>query len=278
MSNIKPLDIALIGCGKMGSAMLKGWLDSKIIGRAFIIDPAGLPETFAEYAPNPVTAYKSVTAFADADIHADIFVMATKPQIMAEVCKQLAPVLPRTALIMSIAAGQTITNFEKAFGETQPIIRAMPNTPSAIGQGISVAVANPHASDDHKQQTTKLLEAIGMVEWMDDEDLLNAVTALSGSGPAYVFLLIETMAKAGVHCGLSEELATRLARQTVIGSANLAKAEPQTEAATLRQNVTSPGGTTEAALKVLMADDGIQKLFDKALTAARDRGIELSSK
>lgn len=273
----KPLDIALVGCGKMGSAMLKGWLDSKIIGRAYIIDPAGLPETFAEYAPNPVTAYKSVTSFGDADIHADIFVMATKPQIMGDVCKQLAPFMPHNALVMSIAAGQTISIFENAFGKDQPIIRAMPNTPSAIGQGISVAVANAKATDEQKAQTTKLLQAIGIVEWLDDENLLNAVTALSGSGPAYVFLLIETMTKAGISCGLSEDLAKTLARQTVIGSAALAKAEPETEASTLRENVTSPGGTTEAALKVLMAEQGIQKLFDEALTAARDRGIALSS-
>lgn len=278
MDKATPLDIALVGCGKMGSAMLKGWLDSKIISRAYIIDPVGLPEIFTDYAPNPVTAYKSVTAFGDADIHADIFVMATKPQIMAQICKELAPYMPRNAMVMSIAAGQTISGFELAFGSAQPIIRAMPNTPSAIGQGISVAVGNHAATPEHRQTATKLLQAIGMVEWLDNEDMLNAVTALSGSGPAYIFLLIESMAKAGEACGLPADLAMALARQTVIGSAALAAAEKNTPAATLRENVTSPGGTTEAALKILMDEEnGIQPLFDRALTAARDRGIELSS-
>lgn len=275
--NKKPLDIALVGCGKMGSAMLKGWLDASIIGRAYIIDPAGLPEIFAEYAPNPVTAYKNITSFGDAGMNADIFVMATKPQIMTDICSELAPYMPNSAMVMSIAAGQTITNFERAFGKTQPVIRAMPNTPSAIGQGISVAVGNDTATEDHKNTATELLSAIGQVEWLDDENLLNAVTALSGSGPSYVFLLIETMAKAGESCGLEADLAMRLARQTVIGSAALAKDDKNTLASTLRKNVTSPGGTTEAALKVLMAEDGIQPLFNKALAAARDRGIELSS-
>lgn len=272
---ISHLKIALIGCGKMGSALLRGWLKAKIEERVYVLDPAGLPEEFNEYAPNPLYFFDDPSAFADAKPDASVYVIAVKPQIMDDVCSAIAPAVPRDALILSIAAGQKIENFEKHFGDTQPVIRAMPNTPSAIGQGITVATANQNVTGAHNAQAEAVLKAIGAVEWVDDETLLDPVTAVSGSGPAYVFLLIEAMAKAGEKAGLSPELSMKLARQTVIGSAALAAHEADTPASKLRENVTSPGGTTAAALNVLMDSGEMQDLFDRAIATATTRGKEL---
>ena len=276
MSPKQSLNIALVGCGKMGSAMLRGWLDAGIGGRIHVLEPQGLPPGFGDFTPNPVDCCTSAEDFARAASGADVYVLAVKPQIMEEVCRSIAAAVPREALVLSIAAGQTIESFQRRFGESQAIVRAMPNTPAAIGKGITVAVANGHVSDNQRGQADALLRATGQVEWVDDENLLDAVTALSGSGPAYIFLLIDTLAKAGEKAGLPADLAMKLARQTVIGSAALAESEPDTPAETLRRNVTSPGGTTAAALKVLMDAGELQNLFDRAIEAARDRGRELS--
>ncbi len=271
----KKLDIALIGCGKMGSAMLRGWLAAKIEKRVYALDPAGLPAEFESYVPNPVTYFDSAEKFITRVPKADVFVVAVKPQIMEDVCKSIAAAIPPETLILSIAAGQTIAAFEDRFGKTRAIVRAMPNTPASIGKGISVATANAHVTAAQKKHANAILQSIGQVEWMDKESLLDPVTAVSGSGPAYVFLLIETLAKAGEASGLTPDFAMKLARQTVIGSAALAEAESGTPAARLRENVTSPGGTTAAALKVLM-DGKMQKIFDEAIKAATARSKELS--
>jgi pyrroline-5-carboxylate reductase len=271
----KNLNIALIGCGKMGSAMLRGWLAAKIENRIAVLDPAGLPDEFADFAPNPVSYYKDVAAFAKNAPAADVYVIAVKPQIMEDVCRAIAPAIPQNALILSIAAGQTIASFEQRFGAKKAIVRAMPNTPAAIGKGIAVAVANNNVTDEQKQQTDAILQSIGEVEWVRDEALLDPVTAVSGSGPAYVFLLIEALAKAGEKAGLAPAFAMKLARQTVIGSAALAEAEPNTPASKLRENVTSPGGTTAAALEVLMNGEW-QDIMNKAIAAAAKRSNELS--
>lgn len=276
MSPKQSLNIALIGCGKMGSAMLRGWLDAGIGGRVHVLEPQGLPPGFGDFTPSPVDCRTSAEDFAKAASGADVYVLAVKPQIMEEVCRSIAAAVPREALVLSIAAGQTIESFERRFGEKQAIVRAMPNTPAALGESATVAVANPHVSQKQKDQADALLRSMGMVKWIDDENLMDAVTALSGSGPAYVFLMIETLAKAGEKAGLPADLAMTLARQTVIGSAALAESEPGTPAETLRRNVTSPGGTTAAALKVLMDTGELQNLFDRAIEAARDRGRELS--
>jgi pyrroline-5-carboxylate reductase len=256
--------IALIGCGKMGSAMLRGWLARDIPAHVDVLDPA------AERIPGPVT-FQSIGA----QVRGDIFVLAVKPQIMDEVCASIALALKPGTPVLSIAAGQTLASFERRFGPRQPVIRAMPNTPAAIGKGITVAVANRNVTDAHRQQVQPLLEAIGLVEWIGDEAQLDAVTAVSGSGPAYVFLLIEALAQAGEKAGLPPALSMRLARQTVTGAAALAEADAGTDAATLRKNVTSPGGTTEAALKVLMESGEMQDLFDRAVAAATKRSREL---
>ena len=178
-------------------------------------------------------------------------------------------------MFVSVAAGKPLAFFEKHLGAGAKIIRSMPNTPAAVGKAITVAVANKNVSGADRDQAAKLLSAIGDVVWVEKESLLNPVTALSGSGPAYVFLLIETLTKAGIHIGLEAGMAEKLARQTVIGSAALAEVDTS-PAAQLRQNVTSPGGTTEAALKTLMAHPGIQELFNNALKAAAKRAEELS--
>jgi pyrroline-5-carboxylate reductase len=261
--------IVLIGCGKMGSAMLRGWIAADIARNITILEPAGLPDEFKN--TSLIRAVNAATEIPPADI----FILAVKPQIMNEVCQTLKDKISKETLVLSIAAGQKISNFEKHFGPLQPVIRVMPNTPAAIGQGISVAVANGNVSPAQKTIAGTLLESIGLVEWIDDESLMDAVTALSGSGPAYVFYLIEVMAKAGVQSGLSPDFAMTLARQTIIGSAALAAAEPDVAAEQLRKNVTSPGGTTAAALDILMNGE-MQDVFNRALAAATTRSKELS--
>lgn len=272
-----PLNIALIGCGKMGSAMLRGWLSANIENRVHVLDPQGLPTEFNDYAPNPLSWYKDADSFTEAKPNADIFVLAVKPQIMKAVCQSIKAVVPDHALILSIAAGQTISGFERLFGGRQPIIRAMPNTPAAIGKGITAAVANPHVTSSQREQAQAVLDATGPVEWIEDEGWLDAITALSGSGPAYIFHMIEALAAAGEAAGLPADLSMRLARQTVIGAAALAETDADTSAATLRENVTSPGGTTAAALEVLMADQcGLKTLMTNTIDAAVKRSRELS--
>ena len=266
-----PINIALIGCGKMGGALLRGWLKAKITKHVHVLEPAGL-KGFGK----SVTVHKDAASFLKAKAKADVYVLAVKPQVMDDVCRSIAAAIPSGALVLSIAAGQTISSFEKRFGAKQPIVRAMPNLPASIGEGITVAVANKRVSAKQKKQADSILRAAGLVEWVDKESLLDPVTALSGSGPAYVFLLIEALAEAGKKAGLTADLSMKLARQTVIGAAALAGAEPGIPAETLRKNVTSPGGTTEAALKVLMQNGDLQALFDRAIAAASARAGQLS--
>ncbi|PJB72357.1 MAG: pyrroline-5-carboxylate reductase [Alphaproteobacteria bacterium CG_4_9_14_3_um_filter_47_13] len=269
------LDIALIGCGKMGSAMLRGWLAARIVNRIYVLDPAGLPEEFKEYAPNPLTYFKDTGSFTEEKPQADLYIIAVKPQIMNEVCRAIAPAVSKNAVVLSIAAGQKISVFESFFGAGCAVIRAMPNTPAAIGKGISVAVANGFVNEIQKEQASTILRSVGQVAWVEDEDLLDAVTALSGSGPAYVFYLIEALAKAGEKAGLDPGFSMKLARQTIIGSAALAEAQPELSAAVLRENVTSPGGTTQAALDILMSEK-FQDILNETIKAATTRSRELS--
>jgi pyrroline-5-carboxylate reductase len=204
-----------------------------------------------------------------------VVVLAVKPQMMDGViagCRRL--VAPGT-LFLSIAAGKTIGYFTRHLGSEAAIVRSMPNTPAAVGRGITVATANRRVSPAQKVVCTDLLAAVGEVVWVDDEGLLDPVTAVSGGGPAYVFLLIETLAKAGARAGLPEDVAMRLARATVTGAGELAHRSPE-PASVLRENVTSPKGTTLEALEVLMAEDGIQPLFDRAIAAATRRSRELA--
>lgn len=264
--------IGLAGCGKMGAAMAAAWLQSGIAARLDILDPAPLPPEIAGQAA--VTGFTDEAAFAQNAAQWDILVLAIKPQILNDVCTRIGK-LPDGLAVLSIAAGKTLAAICNAFGTAQPVVRAMPNTPAAIGKGITVACASKAMNAVQKETAERLLAALGSTVWSADETVMDAVTALSGSGPAYVFYLIETMAQAGQGAGLSADMAMQLARQTVIGAAALAEHEPATSAATLRENVTSPNGTTAAALCVLM-DGQFQEIMTKAVRSATARSKELS--
>jgi pyrroline-5-carboxylate reductase len=261
--------IALAGAGKMGGAMLTGWLAQGLDPtRVAVIEPQPSPEISALGA-------KGIRLNPSAkDIgKVDTLVVAVKPQSFREAGAALKPFVGASTLAVSIMAGTTIATIGQVCGGV--VVRAMPNTPAAIGRGITVAVAARNVSAAQRAIADALLSATGSVEWIDDENLMDAVTAVSGSGPAYIFLLAEELARAGVEAGLPEELATRLARETVAGSGELLH-RSELASATLRQNVTSPGGTTAAALDVLMAKDGLQPLMIRAIAAATKRSKDLA--
>jgi pyrroline-5-carboxylate reductase len=260
--------ILLIGCGKMGKALAKGWLESGSFSLS-VVNPS--PRDLGADVP----VYNSLTSLP-ANAFADVVVLGVKPQIMTEVATELAPRLSKSSLVLSIAAGKPLSYFENLFGTDQPIVRSMPNMPVSIGCGITALIANRAVSDAQKNLATQLMQAGGEAIWLPEESLMDAVTALSGSGPAYIFLLIEEMAKAGAALGISEDLAMRLARQTVIGSALLTRENPDISAETFRKNIAISGGTTEAALKILMAENGLSPLMKQALRAAMDRAHALS--
>jgi pyrroline-5-carboxylate reductase len=261
--------LVLAGAGKMGGAMLSGWLARGLdASRVAVIEPHPSDEISALQKKgvrlNP--AAKEVGAVAT-------LVVALKPQTFREAGAMLKSFAGSSTLVVSIMAGATIAGIEEVCGGS--VVRAMPNTPAAIGRGITVAVAANRVSADQRAVADALLRATGSVEWVDDENLMDAVTAVSGSGPAYIFLLAEELARAGVEAGLPPELATKLARETVAGSGELLH-RSDLASATLRQNVTSPGGTTAAALEVLMGPDGMQSLLTRAVAAATRRSKELA--
>lgn len=265
------LTLLLVGCGKMGGALLEGWLARNAVTRVVVVDPQG---------PGPAAGHERVLHCNGVDalpsrLVPDIVVFAVKPQMLAQVIGDYRRfVTPHTAFL-SIAAGKTLDWFQRELAPAAAIVRAMPNTPAAVGRGCTVAVASAAVTAAQRDACTTLLEAVGEVHWASDEGVMDAVTAVSGSGPAYVFLLIEALAAAGVRAGLSEPLAQSLARATVTGAGELAYRSIDS-AETLRRNVTSPGGTTQAALQVLMAGDGLQPLLDRAVAAAARRSQELA--
>ena len=261
--------IVLAGAGKMGGAMLSGWLARGLdASRVAVVEPVPSGEISALVAqgvrlnPSP----REIGAAA-------ALVVALKPQMFREAGAMLKSFAGPNTLVVSIMAGTTIASIEQVCGGM--VVRAMPNTPAAIGRGITVAVAASDVSPAQRAVADALLRATGSVEWISDESLMDAVTAVSGSGPAYVFLLAEELARAGVEAGLPPALATRLARETVAGSGELLH-RSELSSATLRQNVTSPGGTTAAALEVLMAKDGLRPLLTRAVAAATRRSKELA--
>ena len=262
--------ILLAGAGKMGSALLEGWLALGLApGNLAIVEPAPAGH-LRELAARGVRLNPPRDGIGEVAAA----VVAVKPQVAPEVMPVLAPLIGANTAVVSIMAGRTLRFLEAALPHAA-LIRAMPNTPAAIGRGITVAVANARVSREQRALVDTLLSAVGAVEWAPDEALMDAVTALSGSGPAYVFLLAETMARAGVAAGLPPALANKLARATVAGSGELLHRSPL-DAATLRQHVTSPGGTTAAALDVLMAKDGLEALLTKAIAAATKRSRDLA--
>lgn len=268
ISPVNPL--VLVGAGNMGGAMLNGWLNAGTDPAAIVvIDPKPSEAMAARLASAGVRCESA----APEGMTAGILMLAVKPQIMDAVIEGLTGLVGPNTVSLSVAAGKTLAYFEERLGGA--VVRSIPNTPAMVGRGITGAVANAAVSAEARAEIEKLLSVCGPVEWVEDEALIDAITAVSGSGPAYVFYLAECMAEAGRKCGLPADLAMRLARATVTGAGELMHQSPD-GAATLRQNVTSPNGTTAAALAVLMAEDGIQPLFDKALRAAADRSRELA--
>jgi pyrroline-5-carboxylate reductase len=260
--------LVLVGAGKMGSAMLEGWL-------ALGLDPAKI----AVLEPKPSDAIAALTArgvrLNPASVgDARVIVIAIKPQDAAAVVPTLKPLATENTVAISIMAGPKLGFLQNALGDIA-IVRAMPNTPAAVGRGITVAVPNARVTAEQRALADTLLRAVGAVEWIDDEALIDAVTAVSGSGPAYVFLLAESLARAGAAAGLPPDLSARLARATVSGAGELLQRSPL-DAPILRQNVTSRGGTTEAALGVLMAENGLDALMRAAVAAATKRSRELA--
>jgi pyrroline-5-carboxylate reductase len=261
--------LLLVGCGKMGGAMLEGWLARGLAPADVIV--AEPVESIRPRQPG----LRAVASSREVRETPEIVVLAVKPQSMDEVLPDLRRFAESGAVFLSIAAGKTLRYFASHLGDTAKVVRAMPNTPAAVRRGISAATAASEVTAGEKKRCHELLEAVGEVLWVEDEALLDPVTALSGSGPAYVFLLVEAMAAAGAKLGLAPDMAMQLARATVAGSGELLRQSSE-PASQLRINVTSPGGTTAEALKVLMGADGIQPVFDKALAAASRRSKELA--
>ena len=267
--------VVLAGAGKMGTALLSGWLGRGLEPRNVIIQEPNLAGEAAKLvSEHGITAVPAILALPSTP---SVILVAVKPQAMDSLLPSLAKLVGPATVVMSVAAGKSIASFERALPKGTAVVRAMPNTPAAIGRGISGAVANAETTAAQKQVCEDLLGAVGDVVWLDDEALIDAVTAVSGSGPAYVFLLTEALANAGKAAGLDASTAMQLARATVSGAGELL-ARSESDPATLRQNVTSPGGTTAAALAVLMQDGhGLKELMTEAVLAAQKRSRELGS-
>ena len=264
--------LVLVGCGKMGTAMLRGWLAGGAISRFYVVEPEGMPPGLA---PAPEIEWHTTADTLPLELAPDAVVFAVKPQIIDAVLPPYRRWARPETLFVSIVAGKTLAGLGRHLGPAA-VIRTMPNTPAAIGRAITVACANARVTQQQRRLCDRLLAAIGESAWVEDEALIDAVTAVSGSGPAYVFLLIEALARAGETEGLPPTFALRLARSTVAGSGELARVATESPA-TLRENVTSPGGTTRAALDVLMAPDGLEPLIARAVAAAAARSRALAS-
>jgi pyrroline-5-carboxylate reductase len=266
--------LLLVGAGKMGGAMLERWLASGLSApEVTILDPYLEGDSWAAFARAGIATARSVAEAADRSYK--LMVLAVKPQSMDGTLTQVKALASPDTTIVSIAAGVRLEKLQAAFPASQAVVRAMPNTPAQVGMSMTVAVPNAHVAKAEQDVVEQLFQAIGAFAWIDEEDLIDAVTAVSGSGPAYVFLLAECLAEAARSVGLPGHLAELLARQTVAGSGALLAASPLPPAE-LRKNVTSPGGTTAAALSVLMGEGGLQPLLTRAVEAAKKRSIELA--
>ena len=268
--------VLLVGAGKMGGALVDAWLQQQTIQPRDIvlIEPdvaraKHFRETYSLYTFETLEAVNT-------GMGKPIVLFAVKPQMMDEVAPVYRDLAQQDSLILSIAAGKSISYFEEKLGTESSIVRAMPNTPASIGRGMTVLYANNNVDDERKKHCETLMNAVGQVCWVDNEELMDPVTAVSGSGPAYVFLLIEALADAGVEAGLDRTLADKLALATVAGSGALAE-KSALAPNVLRQNVTSPGGTTEAALEILMAENGLSTLLSAAVRQATEKSKELAS-
>jgi len=263
--------LVLVGAGKMGSALLKGWLARGLKPKAaLVIDPAPPPDSVAFLAEAKIAAH----AAPPAGVRAGLIVVAVKPQIIGDVLPALRSLVGPDTIVLSVAAGTTLKNLKSGLGDCA-IVRTIPNTPAQVGRGVTVAIGNDRVDAAARALVTGLLESVGAVIWVEKEALIDSATAVSGSGPAYVFHMVEALAAAAVAVGFDREAAEKLARATVEGAGELLY-RSDLSATTLRENVTSPKGTTAAALKVLMARGGLTPLMKKAVAAARKRSRELA--
>ena len=266
-----PKRLLLVGAGKMGGAMAAGWLEGGLEASALTI-----------LEPNPseeivrLSASRGVALNPGEPSEPDVLALAVKPQSLDAVAPQIAQLAGGRTLVLSILAGKTIANLRERLPNAQAVVRAMPNTPAAIGRGVTAAFASPEASPEQRRWTEALLGAVGAFHWLDDEAAIDAVTAISGGGPAYVFALTEALAAAGEALGLPPELSMHLARGTVEGAGELMRREEGTPPSVLRRNVTSPGGTTAAALAVLQGEGGLDALMARATASARMRAREMA--
>ncbi|WP_188519239.1 pyrroline-5-carboxylate reductase [Alsobacter metallidurans] len=272
MSATLPSSLVLVGCGKMGGAMLEGWLRGGLSGDCVtVIDPHANMGLVAFCERHDVTLNPPVSQVETPEV----LVLGIKPQMLEDAAPEIAHLAGADTLVISILAGKTLGDLMSRLPAARAVIRAMPNLPASVGRGVTGCAGSPEVSDRQREVANALLRGVGHVEWVESEDLIDAVTAVSGSGPAYVFYLAECLAKAGAAQGLPPDLAERLARATVEGAGELLH-RSDLPPSTLRENVTSPGGTTAAALSVLMAGDGLEPLMRDAVAAARKRAEELS--
>jgi pyrroline-5-carboxylate reductase len=267
--------VVLAGCGNMGFAMLTGWLDGGVLSTSdvYVVEPnASLRERAASLGVHTVDAASALPS----NLAPSLVVIAVKPQVMSAVLPAYAAMAHKGSAFLSVAAGVGMTAYEAALGRKTEIVRCMPNTPAAIGKGMLVYFNNDSVTADTETFVRQLLACSGLVAKVESEHLMDAVTAVSGSGPAYVFHFIECLSQAGIDAGLPSEIASQLAMQTVMGAGALAASSAETPSQ-LRVNVTSPNGTTQAALDVLMGDGAMQKLMSAAVEAARKRSVELGA-
>jgi pyrroline-5-carboxylate reductase len=267
-----PARLVLVGAGKMGGAMAQGWLDAGLPASSLtILEPNPSPEIAT------LAADRGIALNPGAKVPPpEMLVLAVKPQSLDHVAPQISQFAEERTLLLSIIAGKTIANLTARLPQARAVVRAMPNTPAAIGRGVTGAFANPEVNGNQKSWCERLLGAVGAFFWLDDESAIDAVTAISGSGPAYVFALTEALAAAAEKLSLPADMAMSLARGTVEGAAELMRRESATSPATLRRNVTSPGGTTAAALAVLQAPEGLNDLMARATAAAHARAAEMA--
>jgi pyrroline-5-carboxylate reductase len=267
-----PARLVLVGAGKMGGAMAQGWLDAGLSASSLTIIEPNPSSEIASLAADRGVALNPHMAAAPPEM----LVLAVKPQSVDQVAPQIAALAGERTLVLSIIAGKTIANLLARLPQARAVVRAMPNTPAAIGRGVTAAFANANVNAEQQRWCERLLGAVGAFFWVDDEGAIDAVTAISGSGPAYVFALTEALAAAAERLGLPAELSMSLARGTVEGAAELMRRESATAPAALRRNVTSPGGTTAAALAVLQGREGLNELMAKATAAARARAAQMA--
>src|SRR5271166_5325067 len=266
-----PTRLILVGAGKMGGAMTLGWLEGGLA-----------PSSLTILEPNPSEQIVSLAASRGFALNPpkstppDVLVLAVKPQSLDSAASKIAPLADMRTLVLSILAGKTIANLKARLPEVRAIVRAMPNTPAAIGRGVTGAFASPDVTAEQRRWSERLFGAVGAFHWLDDEAAIDAVTAISGGGPAYVFALTEALAAAAEKLGLPAELAMSLARGAVEGSGELMRRESATSPAILRRNVTSPAGTTAAALAVLQGEGGLDSLMERAAVAARARAAGMA--